>query len=135
MEHTGAVLKKDVRCHVHHQVVHQEVTDGQTGSHVRPHQDQRKAWVVKKADHGAHQSFSLPAEILAENREDQEVQPELENVYRLREIINSVMLRTNNYEKARRVVARILAAYKKLIPVVEQQLNVEVSEQNVANTY
>merc|ERR1711951_311051 len=65
-----------------------------------------------------------PPEILAENRENQEVQLESKNVYRLREIFNSVMLRTNNYEKARRVVARILAAYKKLIPVGEQQLNV-----------
>ena len=44
------------------------------------------------------------------------------------------MLRTNNYEKARRVVARKLAAYKKLIPVGEQQLNVQASEQNVAYT-
>merc|ERR1711951_58842 len=75
-----------------------------------------------------------PPEILAENRENQEVQLESKNVYRLREIFNSVMLRTNNYEKARRVVARILAAYKKLIPVGEQQLNVEASEQNVAYT-
>merc|ERR1712120_18921 len=100
MEHTGAVLKKDVRRHVHHQVVHQEVINGQTGSHVRPH-----------------------------HHEDQEVQSELKNVNRLREILNSVMLRTNKYEKARRVVARILAAHKKSIPVggedIKKALQVE----------
>ena len=43
-------------------------------------------------------------------------------MHRLREIINSVMLRTNNYEKARRVVARILAAHKKPIPVGEKDV-------------
>merc|ERR1711867_353487 len=100
MELTGAEVKKVVSRQVHHQVVQQEVTDGQTGSHVRPHHDQRKAWVG----------------------ENQEVQPELKNVFRLREILNSVMLRTNNYEKARRVVARILAAHKKPIPVGEEDV-------------
>ena len=111
MEHTGAVFKKDVRRYVVNQVALQEVTDGQTGSHVRPHLDQRKAWVVRNWG------------------EDQEVQSELKNVNRLREIINSVMLRTNKYEKARRVVARILAAHKKSIPVggedVKKALQVE----------
>merc|ERR1712120_68975 len=100
MEHTGAVLKKDVRRHVNQQVVHQQVINGQTGSHVRP-----------------------------QHIEDQEVQSELKNLNRLREILNSAMLRTNKYEKARRVVARILAAHKKSIPVggedVKRALQVE----------
>merc|ERR1711895_285402 len=100
MEHTGAVLEKDVRRHVYHQVVHQEVINGQTGSHVRP-----------------------------QHIEDQEDQSELKNLNRLREILNSAMLRTNKYEKARRVVARILAAHKKSIPVggedIKKALQVE----------
>merc|ERR1712121_528773 len=100
MEHTDAVLEKDVRRHVYHQVVHQQVINGQTGSHVRP-----------------------------QHIGDQEVQSELKNLNRLREILNSAMLRTNKYEKARRVVARILAAHKKSIPVggedVKRALQVE----------
>ena len=86
------------RC-VNNQVPLEDREQGQTGSHVRPHLDQRKAWVVRNQG------------------EDQEVQSELKNMYRLREIINSIMLRTNKYEKARRVVARILAAHKTSIPV------------------
>ena len=36
MEPMDAVLEKNVRRHACHQVVHQEVINGQTGSHVRP---------------------------------------------------------------------------------------------------
>merc|ERR1711867_357778 len=100
MEHMDAELEIDVRRHVNQQVVHQQVINGQTGSHVRP-----------------------------QHIEDQEVQSELKNLDRLREILNSAMLRTNKYEKARRVVARILAAHKKSIPVggedVKRALQVE----------
>ena len=105
--------KLDVRRRVIKQVVLEDEEQGQTGSHVRSHQDQRIAWVVR--DQG----------------EDPEVQSELKNVYRLREIINSIMLRTNKYEKARRIVARILVAHKKPIPDggkdVKKALQVEPS--------
>ena len=106
-----------------------------------------------------HQTFSVPSEIKAKNREEKiglypkvvqqvtalnpthgqtgscegsdqhlghehqvkqqgkksKVRSNLENLSRLREVVNSVMAYTNCYEKARRILARILCAHKKSI--------------------
>ena len=104
--HTGAVLKNNLRRYVPDLVVHQNSTQGPTGSRVGSQQFHDHERPAEGAQHLSH----VTAEV-AENR----FWPE--NVIRLREILNSVMLRTNKYEKARRVLARILLAHKKSIPV------------------
>ena len=102
--HTGAVLKKDVRRYVPDLVVHQNSKQGLTGSREgsQPFHNQ------ECPAEGAQRLSHVTAEVV-ENRFYQ-----AENVIKLREILNSVMLRTNKYEKARRVLA---AAHKKSIPV------------------
>ena len=42
---------------------------------------------------------------------------DMPNVTKLYEIVNTVMSRTNSYHKARRVLARVLGAHKKSLPV------------------
>ena len=41
----------------------------------------------------------------------------VKNVVELYKIVDSVTSRTNNYKKARRILARILAGHKKTLPV------------------
>ena len=67
---------------------------------------------VKKARHPGPVSLD----------ENAEVRPKSENMSKLREIVYSVMERTNSYEKARRVLVRILAAHKKSIPVGSESM-------------
>ena len=64
-------------------------------------------------------------------RRNRDFQPE--NVLRLREILNSVMLYTNKYEKARRIVARILAAHKKSTPVGGEKMKEALQAEPTVN--
>merc|ERR1712239_63288 len=101
---TGAVLKKDVRRYVRDLVVHKNREDCPTErcEDSQPlHENERPA---------------QPDAVTQKNR----FRPE--NIVRLRERLNSVMLKTNKYEKARRIIARILAAHKKSIPVGGEEM-------------
>ena len=46
---------------------------------------------------------------------------DMPNVTKLYEIVNTVMSRTNSYQKARRVLARVLGAHKKSLPVNSEE--------------
>ena len=66
---------------------------------------------TKKMD--GHDNVDVPPEMELFN---------LKNVSRLYKIVNSVMARTNRYEKARRVLARILNAHKESLPVGSEKM-------------
>merc|ERR1712082_565561 len=113
---TGAVLKNDVRRHVPDLVIHQNREEGLTGRYEdsQPlHPNQR------------------PVEADGVTQKNRFFQPE--NVRKLREILNSVMLRTNKYEKAQRIVARILAAHKKSTPVGGEKMKEALQAEPTVN--
>merc|ERR1711888_15945 len=101
----GTEVKNDVSRHVADLVIHQNREDCLTEKCEDVHLLHPQRRPVKPDGGSQKNRFFQP-----------------ENVVRLREILNSVMLYTNEYEKARRIVARILAAHKKSVPVGGEEM-------------